>query len=164
MKGKEVNYITPKGFQALSEELSYLLKTERPELTKVVSWAASLGDRSENADYIYGKKKLREIDKRIRFLQTRVNLALIVDPEKINSLTVQFGATVTLTDDEEVEYNFSIVGVDEINTAKGHISYRSPIGASLIGKSVGDSVLIHTPKKEIEYEIVKVFYRNIHED
>ncbi len=164
MRAKEVNYITPKGYQVLSEELSYLLKIERPELTKVISWAASNGDRSENADYIYGKKRLREIDKRIRFLQTRVNLALIVDPEKINSIAVQFGATVVLTDDEGVEYIFSIVGVDEINTSKGHISYRSPIGASLIGKKVGDNVLIRTPKKDVEYEIINIIYRNIHED
>ncbi len=161
---KEKNYITPLGYKKLKDELDYLLRVERPEVTKTVAWAAGNGDRSENADYIYGKKRLREIDKRVRFLTSRLDAAHIVDPESITSVKIQFGATVTLTDEEGNEKTISIVGIDEINTEKGHLSWRSPIGSSLIGKAEGDSINVRTPKGEIEYEIIEIIYRNIHED
>lgn len=161
---KEKNYITPLGFKKLKDELGYLLRVERPEVTKTVAWAAGNGDRSENADYIYGKKRLREIDKRVRFLTSRLDAAHVVDPESITAIKIQFGATVTLTDEEGNEKRISIVGIDEINTEKGHISWRSPIGSSLIGKVEGESITVRTPKGEIDYEIIEITYRNIHED
>lgn len=161
VKLKEKNYITPKGFAKLQEELHQLVRVERPEVTKVVSWAAGNGDRSENADYIYGKKRLREIDKRTRFLARRIDLAIIVDPATKTSDKVQFGATVEIVDDEGVVKTTSIVGVDEIDTGKGFISWRSPIGSSLIGKEVGDTIEVQTPKGVLQFEILKIIYREI---
>lgn len=161
---KEKNYITPIGFKKLVDELDHLVKIERPEITKTIAWAASNGDRSENADYIYGKKRLREIDKRIRFLKHRIDAAHVVNPVEIKSTKIQFGATVTLCDEEGVEKKISIVGVDEINTVKGHLSWKSPIGNSLIGKVEGESIVVRTPKGEIEYEILTIEYGDIHEN
>jgi transcription elongation factor GreB len=158
---KEKNYITPKGLKVLQDELHQLSRMERPEVTKTVAWAASNGDRSENADYLYGKKRLREIDKRVRFLLQRIELALIVDPSGITANKVQFGATVIIGDEEGITKMFSIVGVDEIDTARGLISWRSPIGSSLIGKEVGDTIDVHTPKGVISYEIIEIIYREI---
>ncbi len=158
---KEKNYITPKGLKVLQDELHQLSRVERPEVTKTVAWAASNGDRSENADYLYGKKRLREIDKRVRFLLQRIELALIVDPSGITANKVQFGATVIIGDEEGITKMFSIVGVDEIDTARGLISWRSPIGSSLIGKEVGDTIDVHTPKGVISYEIIEIIYREI---
>jgi transcription elongation factor GreB len=160
-KAKEKNYITPKGLKVLQDELHQLSRVERPEVTKTVAWAAGNGDRSENADYIYGKKRLREIDKRVRFLTLRIELAVVVDPTKIKAEKVQFGASVTIEDEDGNTKNISIVGVDEINTAKGLISWKSPIGSSLIGKEVGDSIEVQTPKGKIVYEIVDITYREI---
>ncbi len=157
---KEKNYITPKGLARLQAELHQLVRIERPEVTKTVAWAASLGDRSENADYIYGKKRLREIDRRSRFLASRIEQAVIVDPILTTSDKVQFGATVTV-EDEGVVKTFSIVGVDEIFTDKNHISWRSPIGSSLIGKEVGDTILIKIPLGSKTYEIMKIIYSEI---
>ena len=128
------NYITNIGFFKLKNELDDLLRVERPQVTKTVAWAASNGDRSENADYIYGKKRLREIDKRTRFLSSRLENAVVIYPEKIESVKVQFGATVKILDDDGIEKTISIVGVDEINIEKNHLSWKSPIGSSLIGK------------------------------
>ncbi|MGZ3789576.1 MAG: transcription elongation factor GreB [Bacteriovorax sp.] len=162
VKSKEKNYITPKGLQLLQDELHQLVRVERPEVTKTVSWAAGNGDRSENADYIYGKKRLREIDKRVRFLTLRIDLAKVVDPCTIKTDKVQFGATVEIEDVEGNGKMISIVGVDEINTAKGLISWRSPIGSSLIGKEVGDTIEVQTPKGRMSYEIVSVTYREIY--
>lgn len=158
---KEKNYITPKGLKVLQDELHQLSRVERPEVTKTVAWAASNGDRSENADYLYGKKRLREIDKRVRFLLQRIELAVIVDPSGITANRVQFGATVIIGDEEGISKMFSIVGVDEIDTARGLISWRSPIGSSLIGKEVGDTIDVHTPKGVISYEIIEIIYREI---
>jgi transcription elongation factor GreB len=158
---KEKNYITPKGMKALQDELHQLARIERPEVTKTVAWAASNGDRSENADYIYGKKRLREIDKRTRFLSNRIDCAIVVDPVSIKATCVQFGATVEIEDEEGERRVFSIVGVDEINTAKGHISWKSPIGSSLIGKETGDTIDVRTPKGTISYEIIGIHYRVI---
>lgn len=160
-KLKEKNYITPKGLLKLQEELHLLARVERPEVTKTVAWAAGNGDRSENADYIYGKKRLREIDRRVRFLTHRIDLAVIVDPASIISKKVQFGARVRIDDDEGNSKWVSIVGVDEINTALGFISWRSPIGSSLIGKEVGDTIEVRTPKGVITFEILDIIYREI---
>ncbi|MBC7427998.1 MAG: transcription elongation factor GreB [Bacteriovorax sp.] len=159
---KEKNYITPQGFSKLQEELHQLARVERPEVTKTVAWAASNGDRSENADYIYGKKRLREIDRRTRFLSKRIDVAIVVDPSTIKSEKVLFGATVTVCDEEDSsEKTISIVGVDEINTHKNRISWRSPLGSSLISKEVGDTISVKIPVGEKTYEIMKIVYVEI---
>ncbi len=155
------NYITPSGYKKLLDELDHLVRTERPEVTKLVQWAASNGDRSENADYLYGKKRLREIDRRIRFLTSRLDIAQVVDPTKTVSTKVQFGATVRLTDEEGRTKTFSIVGVDEVNTGRGHISWQSPIGKTLLGKSVGDEVLVHVPSGIVSFEIEDIAYLSL---
>lgn len=134
---------------------------ERPEVVKLVQWAASNGDRSENADYLYGKKRLREIDRRLRFLASRIEAAQIIDPQTINSQKVQFGATVKTLNEEGVEKTWKIVGIDEINTQQGFISWLSPIGLGLIGKSLGDLVTIQTPQGEVNLEIVDITYVTI---
>lgn len=158
---KKNNYITPSGHKKLVSELDQLLKRERPEVTKLIQWAASNGDRSENADYLYGKRRLREIDRRIRFLAQRLDASQIINPCDIKSNKVQFGATVEIIDDENVIKEITIVGVDEVDTAKGRISWQSPIGRSLIGKSVGDDVLVVLPSGEINYEILSIIYKSI---
>ena len=155
------NYITPKGHKKLVDELEQLLRVERPEVTKLVQWAASNGDRSENADYLYGKKRLREIDRRVRFLTQRLDAAVVVDPTKITASRVQFGATLEVVDEEGVEKTYSIVGVDEVDTAKGRISWQSPIGKALLGKEEGDEVLVKIPAGEVTLEIVKIAYQPI---
>lgn len=155
------NYITPKGHRKLLDELEQLLRVERPEVTRLVQWAASNGDRSENADYLYGKKRLREIDRRVRFLTQRLDAAVVVDPSTIQSRKVQFGATLEVTDEEGNVKKYSIVGVDEVDTAKGRISWQSPIGRSLIGKEEGDEVLVKIPAGEVTLEIVKITYQSI---
>lgn len=156
------NYITPKGYKKLVDEQEYLLKVERPEATKVVTWAASLGDRSENADYIYGKKKLREIDRRLRFLAKRINAANVVDPSQIKSSKVQFSATVIVLDEDGRRKKYAIVGEDETNTKEGLISWKSPIAKGLLGKSIGESVEVETPSGEIELEIIEIEYKEIY--
>jgi transcription elongation factor GreB len=155
------NYITPKGLKRLFDEQEYLIKILRPETTKVVTWAASLGDRSENADYQYSKKKLREIDRRLRFLAKRIDSAVSVDPLEIKGERVQFGATVTLKNEDGEEKSFSIVGIDETDTNKFYISWRSPIGSALIGKEKNDDVLVRTPLGEVEYSISRIEYKEI---
>jgi len=155
------NYITPQGHKVLFDELNELMRVERPEIIKLIQWAASNGDRSENADYLYGKKRLREIDRRVRFLTSRIDASQVIDPSSIKSDKVQFGATVTVTDDQGMEKTFTIVGVDEVNTAKGHISWQSPIGRGLLGKKDGDEVVIQIPTGETTYEIVSVTYKSI---
>lgn len=158
---KKTNYISPQGHQKLVDELEALLRVERPQVTQLIQWAASNGDRSENADYIYGKRRLREIDRRIRFLFTRLDAALVVDPALTQSDKIQFGATVKVLDEDGKTRTFTIVGVDELDTAKGRISWQSPIGKNLLGKSVGDEVLIQIPAGEMTYEIVSIAYQPI---
>lgn len=160
---KSKNYITPKGYKKLQEEFEQLLRVERPELTKTIAWAASNGDRSENADYIYGKKRLREIDRRVRFLTQRIDLAHVVNPVEVKSDKIQFGANVTLVDEEGVSKTISIVGVDEINTNLNHLSWKSPIGSNLLGKEAGDVILVRTPKGDVEFEIIAVIYKDMYE-
>lgn len=158
---KPKNYITPHGYAKLLSERDQLVKVERPETTKVVAWAASLGDRSENADYLYGKKRLREIDRRIRFLNTRLDAAEVVDPDQVKSEKVQFGATVTISDEDEKTRIFTIVGEDESAPKYGLISWRSPIGTKLLGRSTGDVVTISAPGGEMDMEITKIEYKPI---
>lgn len=153
--------MTPSCYKKMMDELEWLNRQERPEVTKLVQWAASNGDRSENADYLYGKKRLREIDRRIRFLTQRLNASLVINPTSISSDKIQFGATVNLLDESGNTRIFSIVGVDEVDTAKGHISWQSPIGRYLIGKQVGDEVLVKVPAGESTFEVVSIEYQPI---
>lgn len=157
------NYITSRGFDRLKAELHELLYVERPKLVEVVAWAASNGDRSENADYTYGKKRLREIDRRLRFLQKRMDIAEIVIPENQKGDRVLFGATVTVRDENESLKIYKVVGIDETDAKTGKISWISPIGKSLLQAKVGDAVLLRTPKGEEELEILKIEYKKIEE-
>ena len=153
------NYMTPEGFARLREELNALLRTERPEVVKVVTWAAGNGDRSENGDYIYGKKRLREIDRRVRYLSKRLANAEVVDASRrAPTDQVFFGATVTCADEKGVERIIRIVGVDEVDLTKGHVSWISPIARALLRAHEGDVVRMRTPSGEEEIEIVKVDY------
>jgi transcription elongation factor GreB len=152
------NYMTPKGHQRLLLELRHLVNVERPKITDVVSWAASLGDRSENADYIYGKRRLREIDRRIRFLTRRLEIAEIVDPTTIQSDSVRFGATVRVATEEEGEKTYVIVGIDETDGKRGRISWISPLGRALLKAKVGDSVSFRAPRGEVDLEILEIRY------
>ncbi len=155
------NYITPAGAERLRQELRKLRYEERPEVTKVVSWAAGNGDRSENGDYLYGKKRLREIDKRMRFLAKRLEAAEVVDPLAINVEYVQFGATVTLRFEDDSVKVYSIVGVDEVDVGRGRISWMSPLARALLKSKEGDCVTFHSPKGEQEVEVVSVEYREL---
>ena len=156
------NYMTPGGFARLSGELEHLVQKERPELVAVVSWAAGNGDRSENGDYIYGKKRLREIDRRIRFLIKRLDAAEVVDPaaprEGDAARQVFFGATVTVGDARGEERTVAIVGIDEIDTARGYISWVSPMARALLKAREGESVTLHTPGGAEEIDVVEVRY------
>ena len=155
------NYMTPGGFARMKDELEHLVQKERPELVATVAWAAGNGDRSENGDYIYGKKRLREIDRRIRFLIRRLDNAEVVDPaahRDEGSDQVFFGATVTLRSAKDGERTVSIVGIDEIDTARGYISWVSPMARALLKAREGDTVTLHTPGGVDELEIVRVRY------
>ena len=155
------NYITPRGFSRLQEELEDLLNKKRPELTAVIAWAAGNGDRSENADYIYGKRRLREIDRRIRFLTKRLEAAEVVDPATVKSEQVRFGATVTIEDEDGESKTYSIVGIDEAEPTKGKISWISPLAAVLLKAKVGDVLNFRTPKGVREIEVIEIAYREI---
>ncbi len=152
------NYISHGGYQKLLSEYEELLHKERPKICEVIAWAAGNGDRSENADYIYGKKRLREIDKRLRFLAGRLEKSEVVDYLKSPSEKVLFGASVELENENGVK-SFIIVGADEIETKENKISYLSPIGKALMGKSSGDVVLVNAPKGDQEWRILKVHYQ-----
>ncbi len=153
------NYMTPAGFARMREELETLMRKERPEVVKVVSWAASNGDRSENGDYIYGKKRLREIDRRVRYLSKRLANAEVVDPAKRGRTEqVFFGATVTYANGRGEERTITIVGVDEVALDKGHVSWISPIAKALLKAEEGDVVKMRTPQGVEEIEIVSVTY------
>ncbi len=152
------NYITPNGLNRLKAELHELLTVERPKLVETVAWAASNGDRSENADYIYGKRRLREIDRRIRFLQRRIDMAEVVDPARQAGNKVLFGATVTVCGENGEERVYKIVGIDETDAKAGKVSWISPIGRALLQATEGDVVTLKTPKGEEDLEILKVQY------
>jgi transcription elongation factor GreB len=154
------NYITPQGQQRLKDELLHLLDVERPEVVRVVSWAASNGDRTENGDYQYGKKRLREIDRRIHFLTKRLEDAVVVDPaEREDTDQVFFGATVTYLNAAGEETRISIVGVDEVDVDKGYVSWISPIAKALIKARAGDTVQLQTPNGPEAIEILEVTYQ-----
>ena len=153
------NYMTPEGYARLKNELTQLLNIERPELVKVVSWAASNGDRSENGDYLYGKKRLREIDRRIRYLTRRLDNSEVVDPAaRGDTDQIFFGATVTYADDAGAEQTITIVGLDEVDPSRGRVSWISPIAGALIKHSAGDTVTLRTPAGPKQIEIVDVRY------
>jgi len=156
------NYMTPGGFARMRRELDTLVSKERPELVATVAWAAGNGDRSENGDYIYGKKRLREIDRRIRFLVRRLDNAEVVDPamprDDDAASRVYFGATVTVAGASGGERTVSIVGIDEIDTARGYISWISPMARALLKAREGDTVTVHTPGGIEELDVVDVRY------
>ena len=155
------NYMSPKGFARLKAELRQLVEVERPEVVKTVAWAASLGDRSENADYIYGKRRLREIDRRVRFLIKRLESAEIVHSAGRDSDQVFFGATVRVRTAAGEERTVTIVGLDEVDAARGYVSWISPIAKALIKAREGDSVTLRTPGGEERLEILEVRYDEI---
>ena len=159
------NYITPSGLQRLRDELKFLLTRERPAVTQVVAWAASNGDRSENADYQYGKRRLREIDRRIRFLTKRIDAAEVVDPEAPRSgraaTQVFFGATVRYADAAGRERLVRVVGLDEVDLDRNYISWMSPLARALMKSGPGDCVVLHAPGGTEELEILEVRYERI---
>jgi transcription elongation factor GreB len=159
------NYITPSGLQRLRDELRFLLTRERPAVTQVVAWAASNGDRSENADYQYNKRRLRQIDGRIRFLTKRIDAAHVVDPETPRqgraARQVFFGATVTYSNAAGLERIVRIVGLDEIDLDRNLISWRSPLARALMKSEPGHSVVVHAPGGSEELEILDVRYERI---
>lgn len=156
----EKNYITPEGHARLKKEFEQLYKVERPKVVSDVAWAASNGDRSENGDYIYGKKRLRQIDSRLKFLMKRMDLAEIVDPSLQQGLDkIFFGAWVTLYSlTHDTEHTYRIVGQDELDPGKGYISWISPLARALLKKGVGDTVRLETPGGEEEYEVIAISY------
>ena len=156
------NYLTPHGWRRMRDELTWLVKTERPQVTSVVSWAAKLGDRSENADYQYGKKRLREIDRRIRYLTKRLEAAEVVDPAiREETDQVFFGATVTYSSSSGEEQTVRIVGIDETDPARRYVSWISPVARALIKCREGDVVHLRTPGGDEELEILEVRYEEI---
>jgi transcription elongation factor GreB len=156
------NYMTPAGYAQLDAEFNQLWKVERPKLVETISWAASNGDRSENGDYIYGKKRLREVDRRIRFLSKRLEHAEVVDPAtREDTDQVFFGATVTVADQDGHESTYAIVGVDEADAGRGRIAWISPMARALLKAREGDSVSVQTPDGKREVEIIEVHYQAI---
>jgi transcription elongation factor GreB len=159
------NYITPGGLQRLKDEHRFLLTRERPAVTEVVAWAASNGDRSENADYHYGKRRLRQIDGRIRFLTKRIEAAEVVDPEAPRSgqaaARAYFGATVRYANEAGVERVVSIVGADEVDLERNHISWLSPLGRALMKSAEGDQVLLRAPGGATYLTVLEVWYERI---
>lgn len=152
------NYITPQGFQKLKDEFHQLGSVERPKLVETVAWAASNGDRSENADYIYGKRRLREIDRRLGLLIERLQSAEVVDPSQIKNSKIVFGATVTVIDASGVQSQYQIVGEDESDADLGKVSWKSPLAKSLLGKTEGDEILFQRPAGEKVLEVLSVKY------
>jgi len=153
------DYMTPRGFGALQEELRQLMRVERPKVVEVVSWAAGNGDRSENGDYIYGKKRLREIDRRIHYLTKKLETAEVVDPKnQKNRAQVFFGATVTYVRMDDAEQTVTLVGIDEAELSKGKISWVSPIAKALLKAHVGDAIEVRTPSGVETVEILSIRY------
>ena len=156
------NYITPGGHQKLQTELEQLWKVERPVLVNTITWAASNGDRSENGDYIYGKRRLREIDRRVRFLHKRLEQAEVVDPARLGACEqVFFGATVTVGHEDGTEATYAIVGVDEADLTRGHISWVSPLARTLLKLHEGDVARLMTPAGIVELEVLRVCYLSL---
>lgn len=151
-----MNYITVLGLEKLKTELKELMHGERPKIVATVAWAASNGDRSENADYIYGKRRLREIDRRIAILTKKIEDAQVVDPATVKSDKIVFGATVTIANEDGEERTYQIVGEDEIDIPNGKISWKSPIARALLGKKEGDETVVQKPSGKETIEIVIV--------
>jgi len=155
------NYITPAGYARLRAELDRLWAVERPRLVETIAWAASNGDRSENGDYIYGKRRLREIDRRVRYLSKRIDIAVVVDNAGKTYDQVFFGATVTVAEQDGSERAVTIVGTDEVDPERGRVSWISPIAKAVLKARVGDVVLLRTPTGIEEIEIVEVRYEEL---
>ncbi len=153
-----VNYMSPESFERLRQELNTLLKEERPKIVASVSAAAAMGDRSENAEYIYGKRRLREIDKRVRFLQNRLSSCEVIDASKLSLEKVAFGLSVEVEDNEGELHTYKIIGPDELNEREALVTYNSPLGRALLGKKVGDEIIYVRPKGNQELIITKIFY------
>lgn len=157
---KSSNYITAEGYKKLNDELKYLWKEKRPAVTQAVKEAAAQGDRSENAEYIYGKKQLREIDRRVRYLSKRLDNMKVVDQIPADKDKVFFGAWVTLLDEQEKEFRYRIVGPDEIGDENGYISMDSPLAKAMLKKQLGDEIMLSKPDgSEVWYEILKIEYQ-----
>jgi transcription elongation factor GreB len=154
----EKNYITPEGIANLKKEFEQLFHKERPKLVETIAWAASNGDRSENADYIYGKRRLREIDKRVRILTQKIENAEIVDPKTIKADKVLFGATVSIEDEDGNLKTYQIVGEDEFKIEEGKISWKSPLAKSLLGRKLDDEAVVKKPSGEATVTIVGIKY------
>lgn len=152
------NYITPEGYKRLSDELQRLRTVERPRIVQEVADAAAQGDRSENAEYIYGKRKLREIDRRMRWLGKRLDAAVVVDPKEKRGDKIFFGATVVLEDDDGQTVEYQLVGEDETDAKRGKISWRSPLGQALLGRSLDDEVRVRTPAGMRVFTVTDVRY------
>jgi transcription elongation factor GreB len=155
---QKTNLMTPQGFKRLEDELMQLFEVERPKIVDEVHQAALQGDRSENAEYIYGKKRLREIDKRMNFLKSRLDKAKVIDPSTQKSETVQFGAKVTLQDEKGTNKTWFIVGEDEVDPSNGQISWLSPLGRACLNKRPGDYIEVSTPKGEVGFEIISIAF------
>ena len=153
------NLMTPTGFANLQKELRELLHVERPKIVEIVSWSAGNGDRSENGDYIYGKRRLREIDRRVRYLSKRLESAEVVDPEQQKKLKhVFFGATVTYAREDDSEHTVTLVGIDEADASNGKISWQSPVAKALFKSAVGSTVELRTPAGSETLEVLKIRY------
>lgn len=158
-KPEDKHYMTPAGYAVLDRELNHLLHTERPKIVEIVAWAAGNGDRSENGDYIYNKKRLREIDRRVRYLTKRLEKTVIVDPAKQQHLDrIFFGAQVTYAREDDSEVTIRLVGEDEADFSAGKINWLSPVGRALMKKQVGDSVTVRTEEKTEKIEILSISY------
>ena len=155
------NYITPGGYRRLQQELAHLWKVERPPVVTTVAWAAGNGDRSENGDYIYGKRKLREIDRRIRYLSKTLDDAVVVDNAGKAHERVRFGATVTILNENGDEREVTIVGVDELDSGDARVSWRSPLARALLMARVGDTVTLRAPRGPARLEIIAVRYDDL---
>lgn len=158
MSQKQPRFITAAGFAKLRDEYEQLFAIERPKLVETVAWAASLGDRSENADYLYGKKRLREIDRKLAHLSRIMKAARIVDPSKQQTDQVRFGATVELADEDDNRRTLTIVGDDEADASAGRIGWSAPLARALIGARAGDERLVRLPAGEKSYEILAIRY------
>jgi transcription elongation factor GreB len=150
------NYLTPDGAKKLSVELDQLMRIERPRVVREVAEAAAQGDRSENAEYIYGKRRLREIDRRVRFLTKRLESAVVVRPGSVGGDKVRFGARVTVQDEQGKKSRYHLVGPDESDPGQGRLSFQSPLGRALLNKCVGDVVTVQRPVGDIEVEILEI--------
>jgi len=159
MSDRPPRYITPQGFARIRAEYEELFGVERPRIVETVSWAASLGDRSENADYLYGKKRLREIDRRLSYLSKVMKSTKVVDPAKQEQRdTVRFGAIVELADEDDERRVVTLVGEDEADASAGRISWAAPVARALIGAKVGDERIVRLPAGEKSYEVIRISY------